>query len=453
MDFDTFKKIANKKSRFNVTTVATINDLPSTNLAVGERAYVTSNNNFYVSNGAGWFLLTTVNSTPSVTEQTGGAVGGILELSADSIQPVLSFTANDADPQDSISWSFSLDSNASVMFASIANNSDGTFTALWDSSSVGQEEGDGIFTAIASDGKNQGTANLTIKQVVLGLGVTSVTGAAGCSAQQADGGIGYCWTSSGTITFDGDGTIEFVSVAGGGGGGSNYYSGGGGAGGYRHGCTSVLGGQTYCITIGAGGASNSPGGATCFFRGGVTCTEATVCGGEHGAGYTTNAPNNTFPCGGSGGGGGGASASGGSGGPFGNDGGNGTSPHGGGGGGAGGVGRVYQSACASGGPGGSIVSNGGAGCCTDLMGDCRPHAAGGGGFYFAGTYACYGCLSRASGIGGSSNTGYNCGYSQSVVNACPGTGSGGAGSDIRQSGYNGGGVGSGGAFIIKIGHI
>ena len=143
--------------------------------------------------------------------------------------------------------------------------------------------------------------------------------------------------SDGTFTALEPLTIEYLVIAGGGSGGSGD-GGGGGAGGYRTGSLSGINGQTYAVTIGAGGAAipgtSSPGnnGSNSVFD------SITSIGG--GGGGRTGAGSN----GGSGGGGGGSNATNSSGGTatagqgFNGGAGGSSSGQGAGGGGAGGAG-------------------------------------------------------------------------------------------------------------------
>jgi hypothetical protein len=120
------------------------------------------------------------------------------------------------------------------------------------------------------------------------------------------------------ITFNGSATwtcptgvteVEYLVVAGGGGGGG--YGGGGGAGGYRTASGfSVTAGDTYTVTVGAGGAA-----ATVLEKGisGSNSLFSTITSAGGGGGGGSAAPNNTGINGGSGGGGGGVNATGGSG--------------------------------------------------------------------------------------------------------------------------------------------
>jgi hypothetical protein len=246
----------------------------------------------------------------------------------------------------------------------------------------------------------------------------------------------HTFTSSGTFTPNGAGTVEYLVIAGGGGGnGSDIDSGGGGAGGYRtsvSGQTSGGGGSTetvltvtaqaYTITVGAGAAQSTGNGrgyngSASSIASLVTTVGGGGCGDGANSGYS----------GGSGGGGGG------DGGATHYAGGSGTANQGyaggygcddgGGGGGAGAAGGNSQ--C----PGNSGV--GGAGQYNNITGSSTARAGGGGGA---------GEQPQAGGVGGG-GTGVASGTGGSGA-ANKGAGGGGA-----QQGCTGGSGGSGVVII------
>lgn len=94
--------------------------------------------------------------------------------------------------------------------------------------------------------------------------------------------------------------FEYLIVAGGGGGSS----GGGGAGGLLQGSSTTGSGDTYPITIGAGGANGN--GSTVGTNGGTSSAFSISTVGGGGGGHFSNAGQNAGVAGGSGGGGGGA---------------------------------------------------------------------------------------------------------------------------------------------------
>ena len=271
-------------------------------------------------------------------------------------------------------------------------------------------------------------------------------------------GIGGSRASGGTITADGNYTYhtftstgtftalerirgaEALVIAGGGGGG--YAAGGGGAGGFRTINNLLLpAGNTYTVTVGAGGTGGSG-------SSGVTSTQNTAgsnsvfstitsSGGGRGASYDT--AGNTGFTGGSGGGGG-NSGNGGAGnsGSFspseGNNGGSGTASFGGGGGGAGAVGgNGVDPNAGAGGIGASSYSSWGYATSTGQnVGNTYYYAGGGGGRG-----------STNGGAGGSGGGGAGCsGSSNSGVAGTANTGGGGGsgGNSPATSGNGGSGV-------------
>jgi hypothetical protein len=225
-------------------------------------------------------------------------------------------------------------------------------------------------------------------------------------------------------------TVSYLVVAGGGGGANK--GGGGGAGGLLTGTTTLTGGTTYTITVGAGGA----GGTTSTGSGGVGGNSslgsiAIAIGGGGAGGDTTNGI-----AGGSGGGGGlagtittyggaGTSGQGNAGG--GNAGITSTPFSSGGGGGAGAVGSNAVNSTTSG--------SGGIGVASTITGSSVYYAGGGGGTQY------YTGYTPGSGGNGGGGNGSNSGTGTS------GTANTGGGGGGGPSSYNGGNGGSGVVII------
>jgi hypothetical protein len=228
------------------------------------------------------------------------------------------------------------------------------------------------------------------------------------------------WTAPSGVT-----SVEYLVVGGGGGGGS--YGGGGGAGGFRTAAGyAVTPGNTYTVTVGAGGVggtSNNRGtnGGDSVFSG-IT----SLGGGGGGSSGTNNGRN-----GGSGGGGERSTGSGGTGtAGQGNNGaaGRGSSPYyGGGGGGASAVGTSGS---------GTTAGSGGAGTSSSISGVSVTYAGGGGGSATSGT----------AGSGGSGGGGNGAVGNAAGSNGAANTGGGGGGGG---SNPNNGGAGGSGIVIIK----
>jgi hypothetical protein len=275
-------------------------------------------------------------------------------------------------------------------------------------------------------------------------------GSDGVTLPAAQGGIvttsgGYTihtFNSSGTFTAFRPLQCEYLVVAGGGGGGRSYYGGGGGAGGYR---SSVIGeasgggstseplvslasGQSYSVTVGAGGASFTNGSTTSFA--GIT----TIGGGRGGS------ENGGLLSGASGGSGGGRSLGASDGGivgagtanqGFAGGGGNAPAINNGSGGGGGGAGSVGVASLAY------VAGNGGNGLTSSITGSAVARAGGGGGAGFGSNTFTQG-LGQAGGGNGA------------IDSANPGaanTGSGGGGRGADPSGITGGAGGSGVVII------
>lgn len=232
----------------------------------------------------------------------------------------------------------------------------------------------------------------------------------------------HTFTSSGTFTPSGPGTVEYLVVGGGGGGGKDY-AGGGGAGGFRTGSMSVSG-QGYTVTVGNGGAGGTSGTGTSGES--SVFGSVTSAGGGGGAGKS-----NAAGSGASGGGGNFQSLTAGTGTVGqGNNGGDGSwysnaylSGGGGGAGSVGGTGTAYSSSGA-----------GGSGTASSISGSSVTYAGGGGG----GGFVDYG-IAAGTATGGGGAGGYN--HTQAGANGTANTGGGGGGGAGDQG--NGGNGGSG----------
>jgi hypothetical protein len=243
------------------------------------------------------------------------------------------------------------------------------------------------------------------------------------------------WTAPAGIT-----EVEYLVVAGGGSGGGGYAPcGGGGAGGYRTGTYTVVPGNSYAVTVGAGGASTSSAGqgndgSNSTFGTGTVITS--VGGGGGGGNGSANGR-----VGGSGGGSW-RTGSGGSGTTDeGNDGGDGCSSPSwaaGGGGGAGGAGGNGDCSAPTGGAGG-------AGTASSITGSSVTRAGGGGGAVDDNT-------SGTAGPGGSGGGGTGARKGTSAATAgTANTGSGGGGGYSNDpSGGDQAASGAGGTGIVII---
>jgi hypothetical protein len=254
----------------------------------------------------------------------------------------------------------------------------------------------------------------------------------------------HTFTSSGTFTVTavgnavGSDSVDYLVAAGGGGGGGAYYTGGGGGGGAVTDTDVSVSATSYTITIGGGGAGGTT--STAGSNGGNTTafSQTGIGGGRGGANIAGFRDGANGGCGGGENGNGSFSAGVGS---QGFDGATTTTVSGGGGGGMGSAGLQ---------PSSTSVTSGGSGLSTTIRGTTEYYCAGGGG-YFWGSPSGY--QPRASGVGGRGACGSypspgntaNTSEMDAIVN----TGSGGGGSDQRNTGYTRAGNGSGGIVIIR----
>ena len=80
-----------------VTPYATLDDLPTSNLTLGDQAFVTSNQRLYLSNGSGWYNVAMFNATPNLTISP----SGVITLATDGSTPtIITLTGTDSDNAD-----------------------------------------------------------------------------------------------------------------------------------------------------------------------------------------------------------------------------------------------------------------------------------------------------------------------------------------------------------------
>ncbi len=231
------------------------------------------------------------------------------------------------------------------------------------------------------------------------------------------------WTAPSGVT-----SVDYLVVAGGGGGGG--CGGGGGGGGVRTGTLSVTPGNSYTVTVGAGGNGNTGNGST----GSNSVFASITSQGGGGGGSCFGSANGASGGSGGGAGGTGSPGTGGAGtGGQGFAGGNTFSLAAGGGGGAGGAGGTSSSA--------SFGGNGGPGLASSISGSTQYYGGGGGGG-----------LNGASGTGGTGGIGgggdgWGSSYSTDGMAGQANTGGGGGGT--TGGGSNKGGNGGSGVVIIR----
>ena len=278
-------------------------------------------------------------------------------------------------------------------------------------------------TTNADDGSWEEWRPLTTEEVLDSLDAYSPAGCSGGTS--IDGGRIFMFTSSGTFTCTGSGTVEVLVVAGGGGGGTNMGGGGGGGGVIHNKLYSVAANTPITVTVGNGGAGAPAGVAAAHPTAPASNGQNSVFGSltAIGGGAGGTSPNSTGIANGSNGGsGGGASGyNSDSSAPGAHPGGTGVAGQGfrggaqgnayysGGGGGAGGAGAD-----------GNNKANGGIGYYSDILGT---------GYYWGG----------GGGGAGYSIAGGNGGYG--------GGGGGAGGTTIGGNGYNNGEAGGGGCTV------
>jgi len=139
----------------SITTYANASVLPLSGLTAGEFAFVSSNSSIYFTNGSGWYLVQSVNQSPSVTlSDTNLGVGGINPNTA-------SFTYTVTEPEGT-------PVTITVSNSGIANTSVGNVqhytsnnTIIFNGITMSQDDYFQI-TVSASDGVNIGTATANI---------------------------------------------------------------------------------------------------------------------------------------------------------------------------------------------------------------------------------------------------------------------------------------------------
>jgi hypothetical protein len=282
----------------------------------------------------------------------------------------------------------------------------------------------------------------------------NITEATGGTVSNISGYRVHTFTSSGSFqVVSGAGTVEYLVIAGGGSGAGSYNypragGGGGGAGGMRAGSGfAVSAGNTYTVTVGAGGAARASRGAPAYQAAGLNGSNSafssiSATGGGGGGAYDDSGGFVNGRSGGSGGGGAGwtgsnAAGSGNAGGyspAEGNNGGAGVDAPayiGGGGGGAGAVGQNAQP---------NAGGAGGNGLASSITGASVTYAGGGGATtYFSGTGGVGGTGGGGAGGGAPGNP------SAAGVSGTAATGSGGG-----AAGYGTLGSGAGGSGIVIV---
>ena len=133
-----------------VTTYATIAELPLSGNDDGSLAFVSGNNRLYIWNGAGWFNIALINTSPSITTGPDASYA----FAVDGTPIVLTLVAQDPEGVP-ITWSYAVTAGSLGSTATVSQ-SDNVFTITPSTSEV--DVGTFGITFTASDGINLATA-------------------------------------------------------------------------------------------------------------------------------------------------------------------------------------------------------------------------------------------------------------------------------------------------------
>ena len=249
-----------------VTAYATVTALPLSDNTTGDRAFVNETSRLYIWTGAGWYNIALINTNPNITS----GADALYTLNIDGTPTVLTLVANDPEGLP-ITWSYAITSGSLI-------NGGGT-------------------SAIVTQVGNEFTITPSTNEAHEGVFEITFTASDGINLSASASTFTLQWYTPPS-------TIEYL-VVGGGGGGPTPAGGGGGAGGYIASSTAVAEGNTYSISVGAGGLGGAvegqgiSGESSTLSGPGVSVTAIGGGGGALGAGQGTPAKT-----GGSGGGGG-----------------------------------------------------------------------------------------------------------------------------------------------------
>ena len=383
--------------------------LALSNPSLGDMVFRTDTLKLMMHNGSGWYVISTLNTAPtisSVSQTTDGVTsalsgGGTYLLNSSNNNTVITVNGADAEAGTTLTYSYALTNSTSLGGTATVSQSGNVFTINPSTDTAGSFQ----LTFTVSDGISTATF---VQNFSLSFGVS----------------------------------LDYLVLAGGGGGGVSL-GGGGGAGGLIYQQNQLLSyGTTYTITVGAGGtastssSSGATNGADSSIAGSGLTTITAVGGGR--GGTRNPAGGSTNPSVGGSGGGGAYTLSGAAGTTNqGFSGGNGVSsgsPYtGGGGGGSSAAGQAGATVGTTGG-------NGGDGTAVSITGSSVTYAGGGGGAGHDGVSGSNGGSGGAGGGGAGVKTG----------NATSGTANtGGGGGAARASSGVSGGAGGSGIVIIR----
>ena len=205
-----FATVSGGGSGSSVTTYSTAADLPLSGNSAGDLAYVTATNRLYVSTGSGWYSISLVNTSPSITSvQDASSNVTPFTLATDGSATVITITAS--DPEDvPLTYGYSVTSGsltngggttATVTQGTGSNTNQFTITPTTNSAYVGSF----TLTFTASDQVNTATsANtfsllFTVNNSNYTTALITTNGSTGENQSVTDGS-----SNSRTITVNGD---------------------------------------------------------------------------------------------------------------------------------------------------------------------------------------------------------------------------------------------------------
>jgi hypothetical protein len=143
-------------SSAGVTVYATIDDLPLSGVAEGSMALVDSTDKLYIFSDAGWYSITLVNTTPSIS-----GVSATYTLASDGTATVVTVTATDPE---GLPLTYSIVSDTSGNIATVTQGT-GANTNQWTITPSTNTANAGNFTLVfrASDGVNVASASSTFE--------------------------------------------------------------------------------------------------------------------------------------------------------------------------------------------------------------------------------------------------------------------------------------------------
>jgi hypothetical protein len=145
-------------SSAGVTVYATMDDLPLTGVTEGSMALVDATDKLYISNDGGWYSISIVNQTPSIS-----GVNATYELASDGTATTVTVTASDPE---GVPITYGIQSDTSGNIATVTQGT-GSNANVWTITPTTNAANGGSFTLVftASDGTNIASASSTFALV------------------------------------------------------------------------------------------------------------------------------------------------------------------------------------------------------------------------------------------------------------------------------------------------